>query len=131
MKEKIIYSNISQNLENKFFYSNITLGDNTMSETLLDSYKKRGIPQFEDHDQRLGMDGLKNMLEAMIDDRDDIAKMYGNMNDQMKGFYEEFSKLDKKELIRERWCQTGYSVDEDTNTQVEELFGFLFPEEIV
>lgn len=131
MKEKIIYSNISKNLENKFFYSNKTLGDNTMSGRLIDHYKNKGIPGFADHEQRLGMDGLKNMLEAMIDGEDEIAKMYGNMNDEMKGFYEQFSKLDKKELYRQRTYQTGYTVDEDTDEQVEEIFGWIFPEEVV
>ena len=102
-----------------------------MSETLLDNYKRKGVPQFEDHDQRLGMDGLKNMLEALLDGRDDIAKMYGNMNPEMAKFYEEFSKLDKKELIRQRSYQPGYSVDKETDEQVEELFNFVFPEEAV
>ena len=102
-----------------------------MSGRLIDHYKNRGIPGFADHAQRLGMDGLKNMLEAMIDGQHDIAKMYGNMNHEMKGFYEEFSKMDKKELYRQRTYQTGYTVDEDTDEQVEEIFGFLFPEEVV
>ena len=45
MKEKIIYSNISKNLENKFFYSNYFLnnntGDNNMeTSTTVDPFSK-------------------------------------------------------------------------------------------
>lgn len=102
-----------------------------MSERLIDHYKNRGIPGFADHEQRLAMDGLKNMLEAMIDEQYHVAEIYGNMIPELKKFHEEFKGMDKKELIRQRMYDPGYMPDEDTDKQVEELFGFLFPEEVV
>lgn len=44
MKEKIIYSNISQNLENNIFYSNRTLGDNnSMNATAKDQLQIKTV----------------------------------------------------------------------------------------
>ena len=102
-----------------------------MSRRLIDGYKNKGIPWFADHEQRLAMDGLKNMLEAMIDEQYHVAEIYGNMIPELKKFHEEFKGMDKKELIRQRMYDPGYMPDKDTDEQVEELFGFLFPEEVV
>jgi hypothetical protein len=75
----------------------------------------------EDHEQRLLMDGVKNMLEAMIDEEDNIAQCYANSHQELTNMYKKYSFMNKKELIQERIYQNGYYPNEKVDTKLEKI----------
>lgn len=66
----------------------------------------------EDHEQRLLMDGTKNMLEALIDEQYDIAQCYANSHQELMNMYKQYFSMNKKQLIQERIYQNGYYPDQ-------------------
>jgi hypothetical protein len=83
----------------KYFYYNKNTGDTMVA----------------DHLQRMFMDGLRYMLEAMIEDELEVAEAYSKMHPDLTEAYNEFKEMSLKQLIEERLVETGYTPDDNVD----------------
>lgn len=76
---------------------------------------------FADHEQRLLMDGCKNITEAMLDDCNEVAENISKSHPELEKFYQECLKKNQKELLQERIYQNGYSPDDFLDEELQDL----------
>ena len=111
------------------FSNNFNKRENTMVRMFdkyignVDTSDKNNIRLFGDHDQRMMMDGVKNMLEAMIEGRYDIAKKYSILDEDLQALYNKYLSFDHKDLVRERANNPGYTPDSELEEDVQKVIG--------
>ena len=76
---------------------------------------------FADHEQRMMMDGLKNMLEAMIEGRYGIAERYSRLDPELGTLYKKYLSFDHVALLKERICTPGYAPDSALEEEVQKV----------
>ena len=113
--------------KNNFKFSNNFLRENNMK--ILDKFTgnvdtsdKRNIMLFGDHQQRMLMDGLKNMLEAMIEGQYGIAERYSRLDDELGELYKKYvSSFELKALYIERSQNPGYTIDPELEEDIQKI----------
>ena len=105
-KEKEI-KNISKKLEinnisNISFFSNKLIRENNSMNRIIE------IANSIDHEQRLLMDGVTRMAEAMIDGQSDIAEMYSKSHPELESYYQELSTMTLESILQVRIDNPGY-----------------------
>ena len=75
-----------------------------------------------DHTGRIMMDGLKWMLEALIDGDIEAAQIIGRI---FPHWYNHYSKMSLRELVEERLLENGWNVNEEEDLKYEELLKTL------
>jgi hypothetical protein len=120
----LLNSNILEiNISSKFLNSNKTLGDTIMN--IVKEYKDKGRIVIEDNEQRMFMDGLKNMLEAMLAGQHDVAECYSRMHKDLTESFETYRNMSFKELLQNRLYQNGYSPDDELDEKLQDLLDSL------
>ena len=100
--------------KNNFQFSNKFLRENTMNTINVTN-------DFADHEQRMMMDGLKNMLEAMIEGQYDIAERYSKLHPELERLHQQYLALDHVSLIKERINNPGYTPDPALEEEVQKV----------
>ena len=134
MKRKNLYSNISQNLEIKFFFSNKNLREKIMKVLDIKPSRQERYPNSRvrvclsiastDHWGRLIMDATKNMIEAIIDGDLETAQGYAR-SANIQPWYEEYIKMDLRQLIEARLCENGWRPSKEDDKVYEDFLKFL------
>ncbi len=120
----LLNSNILEiNISSKFLNSNKTLGDTIMN--IVEEYNNKGRIVIEDNEQRMFMDGLKNMLEAMLAGQYDVAECYSRMHKDLTESFETYRNMSFKELLQNRLYQNGYSPDDELDERLQDLLDSL------
>ena len=76
---------------------------------------------FADHEQRLLMDGVKNMLEAMIEEQHDIAERYSKLHPELEHLHQQYLTFDHVSLIKERINNPGYTPDPELEEEIQKV----------
>ena len=76
---------------------------------------------FADHEQRLLMDGVKNMLEAMIEEQHDIAERYSKLHPELEHLHQQYLSFGHVELLKERINNPGYTPDSALEEEVQKV----------
>ena len=135
MKRKNLNSNKnSQNLEIKFLFSNKNLRENTMKVLDITPPRQERYPSSRirialspastDHWGRLIMDATKNMIEAIIDGDLETAQGYAR-SANIQPWYEEYIKMNLRQLIEARLCENGWRPDEEEDKVYENFLKLL------
>jgi hypothetical protein len=101
-------NNKTSNILEKYFYYKKNNNGDDMNEQM-------NRLSLADHEQRMFMDGLRYMLEAMIENENEVAEAYSKMHPDLTLSYEKYKEMSFKELIEERLNQNGYSPDDDVD----------------
>ena len=111
MKRKLLLNNNSNN--------NKKNGDITMN--VIEEYKNKGRIVIEDNEQRMLMDGEKNMLEALLAGQRDVAECYSKSHKYLSESFENYKNMDFKELLQNRLYQNGYSPNDELDEELQKL----------
>ena len=76
---------------------------------------------FADHEQRLMMDSVKNMLEAMIEGQYGVAEKYSKIDPELRALYKKYLSFDHVALVRERANNPGYTPDPELEEEVQKI----------
>ena len=76
---------------------------------------------FADHEQRMLMDSVKNMLEAMIEGRYNIAQRYSKLDPELRKLYKKYLSFDHVALLKERANNPGYTPDPELEEEVQKV----------
>jgi chloramphenicol O-acetyltransferase len=91
-----------KNISNISFFSNKLIRENNSMNRIIE------IANSIDHEQRLLMDGVTRMVEAMIDGQSDIAEMYSKSHPELESYYHELSTMTLEQLVEVRINNPGY-----------------------
>ena len=132
MKRKILLNKFSNKIENNIsskisFFSNNSIRENkNMNETKNERnpiiFEKNLSTATGDHNGRIMMEGLKWMLEALIDRDIEAAKVIGRI---FPHWYNQYSNMSLRELVEARLLENGWSVNEEEDLRYEEFLKTL------
>ena len=109
-------NNKTSNILEKYFYYKKNNDGDDMNEQM---------NRLADHEQRMFMDGLRYMLEAMIENENEVAEAYSKMHPDLTLSYEKYKEMSFKELYEERLNQNGYSPDDDVDALLRKNLSYL------
>jgi hypothetical protein len=123
-KNLLLNSKKEKNISSKFtFFSNNSIRENkTMNERNPIVFEKNLSTATGDHNGRIMMEGLKWMLEALIDRDIEAAKVIGRV---FPHWYNEYSNMSLRELVEARLLENGWSVNEEEDKKYEEFLKTL------